>query len=289
MRITDFFIRRKVTTTLLMAAILVFGILSYFGLPVSDLPTVEYPTIQVQAALPGAHPDTMATSVATPLEKEFSTIAGIDSMSSTSTLSSTNITLQFDLSRSIDAAAQDVQAAISRAGGDLPTNLPAPPSYAKVNQAAQPVIYLTASSQTMTLATLDEYAETLMARRISMVSGVAQVQVYGSKKYAVRIQADPNKLAARQVGLEEVRDALSHGNVNLPSGSLFGMSKAYTVQSNSQLSTAQQFAPLIVAYRNGNPVRLEELGQVLDSVTVNRSEFWVGNKMGIILAVQKQP
>ncbi len=289
MRITDFFIRRKVTTTLLMAAILVFGVLSYFGLPVSDLPTVEYPTIQVQATLPGANPDTMASSVATPLEKEFSTIAGIDSMSSTSTLSSTNITLQFDLSRNIDAAAQDVQAAISRAGGNLPTNMPAPPSYSKVNPAAQPILYMSCKSTTMTSAQLDEYAENLIARRLSMVGGVARIQVYGAKKYAVRIQADPDKLASRQVDLETLRASVTAGSVNLPAGSLYGHTKAYTVQSNSQLNTAAQFGPLIVAYRNGNPVRLNELGRVIDSVTTSRSRFWINGDQSMILAVQKQP
>ncbi len=289
MRITDFFIRRAVTTTLLMVAILVFGILSYITLPVSDLPAVEYPTIDVSAALPGANPDIMASSVATPLEKQFSNIAGIQSMSSSSSLGATDITLQFDLSRPIDAAAQDVQAAISRASGDLPTNMPAPPSYSKVNPAAQPVLFLSAASPTMTMSALDEYAETLMARRISMVSGVAQVQVYGSKKYAVRIQVDPNLLASRQVGLEEIRDSLSHGNVNLPSGSLYGFTKAYTVQSDSQLSTASQFAPLIVSYRNGNPVRLEDLGSVIDSVTTEKAKFWVNGTESMVLAIQKQP
>jgi len=289
MRITDFFIRRKVTTTLLMAAILVFGILSYLGLPVSDLPTVEYPTIQVQAALPGANPDTMASSVATPLEKEFSTIAGIDSMSSSSSLGSTNITLQFDLSRNIDAAAQDVQAAISRAGGNLPTNMPAPPSYSKVNPAAQPILYMSCKSNTMTQAQLDEYAENLIGRRLSMVSGVARIQIYGAKKYAVRIQADPDKLASRQVDLETLRTSVTAGSVNLPAGSLYGHTKAYTVQSNSQLNSATQFGPLIVAYRNGNPVRLNELGRVIDSVTTSRSSFWINGDPSMILAVQKQP
>jgi hydrophobe/amphiphile efflux-1 (HAE1) family protein len=289
MSITDFFIRRAVTTTLLMTAILAFGLLSYTTLPVSDLPAVEYPTIQVSAALPGANPDTMATSVATPLEKEFSNIAGISSMSSTSSLGTTGITLQFALSRNIDAAAQDVQAAISRAGGTLPHNMPAPPAYSKVNPAERPVLYMSLHSPTMTLAALDEYAETLIARRISMVSGVAQVQVFGSKTYAVRIQADPNKLAARQIGLEEVRDALSHGNVDLPAGSLYGFTKAYTVQSNSQLSAASQFSPMIVAYRNGNPVRLQDLGAVFDSVTNDKSEFHVNQDLAMILAVQKQP
>lgn len=289
MRFTDFFIRRAVTTTLLVAAILSFGLLSYFTLPVSDLPSVEYPTIQVSAALPGANPDIMASSVATPLEKEFSNIAGIENMSSSSSLGSTNITLQFDLSRSIDAAAQDVQAAISRAGGNLPTNMPSPPSYSKVNPASRPVLYLSISSPTMTMAALDEYAETLIARRISMVSGVAQVMVYGAKKYAVRVQADPDRLASREVGLEDVRDALSHGNINMPAGSLYGWTKAYTVQSNSQLNTAAQFRPMIVTYRNGNPVRLQDVANVTDSVTTDKSIFWVNGRLAMILAVQKQP
>ncbi len=289
MNITDFFIRRAVTTTLFVTAILAFGIMSYMTLPVSDLPTVEYPTIDVSAALPGANPDIMAASVATPLEKEFSNIAGIDSMSSSSSLGSTDITLQFNLSRSIDAAAQDVQAAISRASGGLPTNMPSPPSYNKQNPAASPVLYLSVSSRTMAMSSLDEYAETLMARQISMVGGVANVRVYGSKKYAVRIQVDPDRLASREVGLEEVRDSLSHGNVNMPAGSLYGFSKAYTVQSNSQLSAAPQFSPLIVSYRNGNPVRLQDLGRVTDSVTTERSRFWVNGVEAMILAVQKQP
>jgi hydrophobe/amphiphile efflux-1 (HAE1) family protein len=289
MRITDLFIRRAVTTTLLMAAILAFGVLSYFSLPVSDLPAVEYPTIQVFAGLPGANPDIMASSVATPLEKEFSTIAGIESMSSNSTLGSTNVTLQFDLNRPIDAAAQDVQAAIARANGALPTNMPSPPSYSKVNPSSSPVLYLTISAPTMAPGALDEYAETLLARRISMVSGVAQVQVFGSKKYAVRIQADPDQLATRQIGLEEIRDNLSHQNVNLPAGSLYGWTKSYTIQSDSQLTAAPQFRPMIIAYQNGSPVRLEDVAKVYDSVVSDKSQFWVDGKDSIVLAVRKQP
>ncbi len=286
---TTFFIRRAVTTTLLSAAILIFGVISFFSLPVSDLPSVEYPTIQVSASLPGANPDTMASSVATPLEREFSTVAGIESMSSSSSLGSTNITLQFDLSRGIDAAAQDVQAAIARAGGSLPTNMPAPPSYSKVNPAEQPIMYMSINSPTMTMAQLDEYAETLIARRISMVSGVARVQVFGAKKYAVRVQADAEKLAARGVGLEEVRDVLAKGNLNLPAGSLYGVNKAFTVQSNSQLNTAQQFGPLIVTFRGGNPVRLQDVANVLDSVTQDKATFWVKDTPSMVLAVNKQP
>ena len=289
MQFTDFFIRRAITTTLIMVAILGFGLLSYFSLPVSNLPAVEYPTIQVSAALPGANPDVMASSVATPLEAEFATIAGINSMSSSSSLGSTTITLQFDLSRNIDAAAQDVQAAISRAEGKLPTNMPTPPSYSKVNPAEQPILYIAVSSKTMTLSALDQYAETMMARRISMISGVARVRVFGSAKYAVRVQADPSKLAAYQLDLEQVRNTLTAGSVNLPSGSLYGYSKAYSVQSNSQLTSAGQFGRLIVTYKNGSPVHLDEVAHVFDSVSDTKSHFWINGQDSMILAVQKQP
>jgi len=289
MKFTDLFIQRPITTTLVMAGILVFGLLSYFSLPVSNLPAVEYPTIQVSASLPGANPDVMASSVATPLEAQFSTIPGLDSMSSSSSLGSTSVTLQFDLSRNIDAAAQDVQAAISQAQGALPTNMPSPPSYSKVNPADQPILYIAVSSKTMTLSQLDQYAETLMSRRISMVNGVARVQVYGAAKYAVRVQADPLKLAAHQLDLEAVRNALSSGSVNLPAGSLYGLSKAYTVQSDSQLTNAAQFGQLIVTYKNGAPTRLNEVARVFDSVSNDKSIFWINGNRSMILAVQKQP
>jgi hydrophobe/amphiphile efflux-1 (HAE1) family protein len=289
MRFTDLFIRRAITTTLIMAGILGFGLLSYFSLPVSNLPAVEYPTIQVQAALPGANPDVMASSVATPLEAEFATIAGINSMSSSSSLGSSSITLQFDLSRNIDAAGQDVQAAISRAEGRLPTNMPSPPSYSKVNPAEQPILYVSVSSKTMPASQLDQYAETIMGRRISMVSGVARVQVFGSAKYAVRVQADPAKLAAYQIDLEQVRGALASGSVNLPAGSLYGYSKGYTVQSDSQLTNADQFGRLIVTYKNGSPVHLDEVAHVFDSVATEKTKFWINGSSSIVLAVQKQP
>jgi HAE1 family hydrophobic/amphiphilic exporter-1 len=289
MHFTDFFIRRAITTTLIMSGILIFGLLSYFTLPVSNLPVVEYPTIQVNASLPGANPDVMASSVATPLEAEFSNIAGINSMSSSSSSGTTSITLQFDLSRNIDAAAQDVQAAISRAQGNLPTNMPAPPSYAKVNPAQGAIMYIALSSETMSPSQLDDYAETMMARRISMLSGVAQVNVYGAKKYAVRVEADPEKLAAHQIDLEQVRTALSTGSLNLPAGSLYGATKAYSVQANSQLTSAKQFAQLIVTFKNGSPVRLDQLGHVIDSVGNLHSVFWIDGHQSIVLAVNKQP
>ncbi len=289
MSVTDFFIRRSVTTSLFMAAILAFGLMSYFSLPVSDLPPVEYPTIQVTANLPGANPDIMASSVATPLEKSFSNIPGVESMSSSNTNSSTTITLQFDFSRTLDSAALDVQSAISRASGELPRNMLAPPSFRKVNPAQRPIVFLALTSDTMTLGALNEYAENLIGRRLSMINGVAQVQIFGAQKYAVRIEVDPDRLAARQVGLEEIRAAMAQQNVNLPAGSMHGFTKAFTVQSNSQLSTADQFKPLVIAYRNGNPVRLVDVANVRDSVANERSFFWVNGKPGMVVAVQKQP
>jgi len=289
MSITDFFIRRSVTTTLLMAGILGFGLISYFDLPVSDLPPVEYPTIQVTANLPGANPDIMASAVATPLEKAFSNIAGVDSMSSTSTNATTTITLQFDFSRTIDAASLDVQSAISRATGELPRSMQSPPSFRKVNPASRPVLFLALTSETMTLAALNEYAEDMIGRRISMINGVAQINVFGTQKYAVRVEVDPDRMATRQVALEDIRAAFAQQNVNLPAGSMHGVTKAYTVQSNSQLTASDQFKPMIIAYRNGNPVRLEDVATVRDSVAFERSVFWVNGKSGMIVAVQKQP
>jgi HAE1 family hydrophobic/amphiphilic exporter-1 len=289
MNISAIFIRRPVMTTLVMLAIVLFGIMAYRQLPVSDLPNVDFPTIQVSASLPGASPETMAASVATPLERQFSTIAGLDTMTSASYLGSTSITLQFNLSRNIDAAAQDVQSAIAAAARQLPPNMPTPPSYNKVNPADTPVFFLALTSDTMPLNDLDEYGETQMAQRISMVPGVAQVQVYGAQKYAVRIQLDPRQLASRGLGLNEVVSAIQNSNVNLPTGVMNGPHTAYTVQSNGQLLHAADYRPMTVAYRNGAPVRLEELGNVLDDVENNQTAAWFINKRGLILAIQKQP
>ena len=289
MNIAAPFIRRPIMTTLVMAAILLFGIIGYRALAVSDLPNVDYPTIQVSAALPGANPDTMASAVATPLEKQFSTIAGIDSMTSTSTLGKSQITLQFDLERKIDGAAQDVQAAIARAAPQLPPNMPTPPTYNKVNPADQPILFLVVSSPTLPLYTVDQYAETLLAQRISMVKGVAQVVIYGSRKYAVRIQLDPQALASRQIGIDEVTTAVQDANVNLPTGTLYGEHRAFTLQANGQLTHASEYRPLIVAYRNGSPVRLEELGKVLDSVQDDKVANNDNGVPAIVLAVQRQP
>ncbi|MEW6715425.1 MAG: efflux RND transporter permease subunit [Nitrospirota bacterium] len=289
MNISELFIRRPVMTSLVMLAILLFGIIGYKLLPVSDLPNVDFPTILVSAILPGASPETMASAVATPLERQFSTIAGLDSMTSTSGQGVTQITLQFNLSRNIDAAAQDVQAMIAKASRQLPPEMPTPPSYQKVNPADQPVIYLALSSPTLPLSTVNEYADTLIAQRVSMVSGVAQVQIFGSQKYAVRAQLDPDALASRGIGIDEVASAIQKGNVNLPTGTLWGKDKAFTVQATGQLYNAAAYRPLIVAYRNGSPVRLDELGRVIDSVENDKVANWYNNTRSIVLAIQRQP
>src|SRR5205809_400692 len=287
MNLPEVFIRRPVMTTLVMSGILLFGLISYRYLAVSDLPNVDYPTILVQANLPGASPETMASAVATPLERQFTTIAGVDSMSSVSALGLTQITIQFSLSRSIDAAGQDVQAAIAKAGRQLPPDMPTPPTYNKVNPADQPVLFMALTSDTLPLSTVDEYGETLLAQRISMVSGVAQVFVFGAQTYAVHVQLDPNALASS--GIDEVRDAIAKANVNLPTGTLYGKNQAFIVQANGQLMHAADYRPMIVAYKQGRPVRLEEIGRVIDSVQNDKIASWFNNTRGIVLAIQRQP
>jgi len=276
-------------TTLVMLSILLFGVMSYRYLPVSDLPNVDFPTILVNASLPGASPETMASAVATPLERQFSTIAGLDSMTSSSALGISNITLQFNLSRDIDAAAQDVQAAIAKAGKQLPPDMPTPPTYQKVNPADQPILYLALTSKTLPLSTVNEYGDTLIAQRISMVNGVAQVQVWGEQKYAVRVQLDPKALATRGIGINEVAAAVAKENVNLPTGTLYGPHQAFTVQATGQLTTAAAYRPLIVSYRQGQPVRLEDLGRVIDSVANDKIASWYLEDRAIVLAIQRQP
>jgi hydrophobic/amphiphilic exporter-1 (mainly G- bacteria), HAE1 family len=287
--IAALFIRRPIATTLVMLAVLLFGIIGYRQLPVSDLPNVDFPTILVTASVPGASPDTMASAVATPLEKQFSSIADLDSMTSTNAQGNTQITLQFNLTRNIDAAAQDVQAAIARAAKQLPPDMPTPPSYQKVNPADQPILYLSLSSPTLPLSTVDEYAETLLAERISMVSGVAQVQVFGSQKYAVRVRVDPEALASRQIGIDEVAKAVQNANVNLPTGTLWGTHQAFTVQASGQLMAAPAYQSVIVTYRKGSPVRLQDLGKVIDSVENDKVASWYNNVPAIVLAIQRQP
>jgi len=288
MNICEPFVKRPVMTTLLIGRIILLGAMAYKLLPVRDLPNVDFPTIQVQASLPGASPETMASSVATPLERQFSTISGLDSMTSTSSLGNTLITLQFSLEKDLDAAAQDVQGAIPYALRQLPPDMPFSPSYRKVNPADQPIMYVALTSPTLPLYLLDDYGETIIAQRISMVSGVAQVLVYGAQKYAARVQLDPKALASKGIGIDEVAKAISKANVNLPTGTLYGPQRAFSVQATGQLFQASAYRPIIVAYRAGKPVRLEELGRVLDSVENNKIAAWFVNQRAMILAVQRQ-
>ena len=289
MNIAAIFIRRPIMTTLFMMAILLFGILGYQSLAVNDLPNIDFPTIQVYAGLPGATPDTVAAAVATPLEKQFSTIAGIDSMTSSSGLGGTSITLQFELSRNIDGAAQDVQSAISTAAGLLPPNMPSPPTARKVNPASAPIYFIAVGSATLPLYVVDQYAETMLAQRISMVKGVAQVQVFGSSKYAVQIKLNPEAMASRQLGIDDVTNAIQNANVNLPTGTLFGTTRAFTVQANGQLDKASLYRPLVVAYRNGSPVRLDEIGSVIDGYQNDKIYNVFDDQRAMVLAIQRQP
>jgi HAE1 family hydrophobic/amphiphilic exporter-1 len=289
MSITEPFIRRPVMTTLVMAGILLFGAIGFRSLPVSDLPNVDFPTIQVTASLPGASPETMAASVATPLERQFSAIAGLDSINSTSSQGTTQVTLQFALDRNIDAASQDVQTAIAAAARQLPPGMPSPPTLKKVNPADQPVLYLVLSSPTMPLTAVDEVAETLIAQRLSTISGVAQVQVTGAQKFAVRVQLDPTQLAARGIGIDEVATSIQRQNSNLPVGTLFGIHQSLTVQANGQLVDAAAYRTMIVAYRNGSPVSLGDLGKIVDGVENDRIGNWYDDKQVVTLAIQRQP
>jgi HAE1 family hydrophobic/amphiphilic exporter-1 len=289
MNLSALFIRRPVMTTLAMLSIIIFGLMGYRRLPVSDLPNVDFPTLMVSASLPGASPENMAASVATPLERQFTTIAGVTAMTSSSSLGVSQITLQFDLDRDIDAAAQDVQAAIARTTHRLPRDMPYPPSYRKVNPADMPILFLSITSPTLPLYTLNEYAETMVAQRISTVSGVAQVQVYGSQKYAVRIQIDPNALKSRGMGIDEVARAIRTANTNLPTGILYGRHRAFTVETTGQLNQAKEFNPVIISYRGGHPVRLQDVGKAIDSVEFDKAAAWFIDQRAMVLAVQRQP
>jgi hydrophobic/amphiphilic exporter-1 (mainly G- bacteria), HAE1 family len=286
MHFSRIFIERPVMTTLVTLAILLFGVVGFRALPIAALPSVDYPTIQVTAAQPGANPETMASSIATPLEREFSTIAGTRSISSSNTQGLTTITIQFGLDRDIDAAAQDVQSAIAQA--ILPP-MPRPPSYAKQNPSEQPILYLALTSETLPLYTVNEYADTMIAQRMSSVSGVSRVQVFGAQKYAVRVQVDPDRLAAHRVGIDEVQRAVQQSNVNLPTGRIRGPKQSFTLQSSGQLMEAAAYRPLIVEWRNGVPLRLEELANVIDSVEDNKTVAWNNGTRGIVLAVSRQP
>ncbi|MDF5714219.1 MAG: efflux RND transporter permease subunit [Rhizonema sp. NSF051] len=289
MNLSEIFIRRPVMTTLVMVGILIFGLMGYQLLPISALPNVEYPFISVSASLPGATPETMASAVAAPLERQFSSIAGLNSFNSTSSTGSTNISLQFDFSRKVSDAAKDVQAAISAAAGQLPTNMPHAPTYRKVNPSVAPILYFYLYSKTLPISTVDEYGEVTIGQPISMIDGVAQVQVYGQKQYAVRVQLDPRELTARGIGLDQVQTAITNANVELPTGSFSGKDKSYIIQTNGQLKDAAAFRPLIVAYKNGAAVRLQDLGRVIDGVQNDKvSNLYNGNP-GVVLAVQPQP
>ena len=293
MNISRIFITRPVMTTLLTLGILIFGLMSYPKLPVSDLPNVDIPIILVQASLPGASPETMASAVATPLEKQFSTIAGLDTMTSSSALGTTAITLQFSLDRNIDSAAQDVQSAISQTLKQLPADMPSPPTYLKLNPGDQPILYVALTSPTQPLSMLDYYAQTLISQRISTIDGVAQVQVLGSKKYAVRIQLDPKLLSSWKIGIDEIQTAIQNANVNLPTGTIDGRYNSYTIQANGQLYRADYYKRIVVGYRDGAPIRLQDVAEVYDSVETSKTQAWFcqGGKMSssIILGIQRQP
>ncbi|MGI8989113.1 MAG: efflux RND transporter permease subunit [Bryobacteraceae bacterium] len=293
MNISEIFIRRPIATSLLMLGIALFGVVSYRALPVSDLPNVDFPTIGVSASLPGADPATMAAAVATPLERQFTTIAGLDSMTSVNSTGSTSITLQFDLNRKIDGAAVDVQTAIAEAMTLLPPGMPNPPSFRKSNPADSPIMFLGLMSEAIPIYKLDEYAETLVAQRISMINGVAQVNVFGPQKYAVHVQVDPRKMASRKIGINEVAAAIQNWNINLPTGTLYGPNTQFNVQANGQLMNASEYKPMVVAWKNGTPVRLEEIARVVDSVEDDRTASWLvypeGVRKAINLAVMRQP
>ena len=276
-------------TTLLMVALLIFGTFAYFSLAVNDLPAVDFPTVSVSASLPGANAETMASAVATPLEKQFGSIAGLDNMSSTNSMGSTQISLQFNLTRQIDGAAEDVQAAIIAARPLLPTSMPTPPTFKKVNPADAPILFIALSSSSLPLYTVDEYAENVLAPRISMTSGVAQVQVYGSQIFSPHVQVDPRRLASYGIGIDEVANAIRSSNVNLPTGTLSGPKEAYNIRVNGQLFDAKAFRPVIITYRNGAPVRLSDVGDVVDSVQTDKVATWYKDTRAVVLAVQRQP
>jgi HAE1 family hydrophobic/amphiphilic exporter-1 len=272
---SEVFIRRPIATSLLMLGITLFGIIAYRSMPVSDLPTVDYPTINVGASLPGADPNTMSSAVASVLERQFTGISGLDSMTSRSSTGSTNISLQFSLDRDIEGAAVDVQSAIAAVTPLLPAGLPSPPSFHKQNPSEQPIIFLSLVSDTLPMSTIDEFAETQIAPRISMINGVSQVQVMGQQKYAVRVQIDPDKLTAKRIGLNEIDSALAQWNVNTPLGTLYGPRMEYNIYANGQLMNAEQFRHLVVAYVGGRPVYLQDIARVIDSVQDDKQASWL--------------
>jgi HAE1 family hydrophobic/amphiphilic exporter-1 len=289
MNLTALFIKRPVMTALVMMGILLFGVQGYRALPVSDLPNIDFPTLQVEGNLAGASPETMASSVAAPMERQFTTIAGLDNMTSSSSRGQSNITLQFALDRNIDSAAQDVQNAISAVVRKLPPNMPAPPNIRKVNPTDQPIIQFSMNSVSLNVTTVDEYAETLIAPAISTIDGVAQVNIGGQAKFAVRVQLDPARMNKRDISLADVQNALNLHNANLPTGTLWGAHQAFNVETNGQLLRAEAYQPLIVAYRGGAPVRLGDLGRVIDSIENDKNINWFDRSRSIVLQVFRQP
>ncbi|MFC3653302.1 efflux RND transporter permease subunit [Dyella humi] len=289
MNLPELCIRRPVMTTLLMLALLVFGIAAYPKLAVNELPNVDYPTIRVTASLPGASPEVMASAVATPLEEQLSTIPGVDAMNSSSSSDVTSITLSFELSRNIDAAAQDVQSAISAAQHQLPPGMPTPPILRKVNPADAPVLLLAMTSHTLPSSQLDEYAQTQLAQRLSMIDGVADVHVYGATKYAVRISIDPDRLAAARIGIDQVQQAVADANVNQATGTLYGPSQQFQVRTQGQLLRAAPYNDIALAWRNGAPVRLGDVGQAYDGVQNDQVASWYKHDRSVLLAIKRQP
>ena len=289
MNISETCIRRPVLTTLMTASLIVFGAFAYRLLPVAALPAVDFPTIQITAQLPGASPETMASSVASPIEQQLSTIAGISSMNSSSSLGLTQITIQFDLGRNIDGAALDVQTALSVAAKNLPIEMTTPPSFRKVNPGDFPVLYVSLRSDTLPLSTVDDYAETVLAPNISQMSGIAQVLVYGAQKFAVHVQVDPVAAAARNISLEDVRTVVSNANSNAPVGTLQGQQQTVTLLATGAMRRAADYRDVVVAYRNGAPVKLDQIANVIDSVENDKIATWFNDSRAIVLAIQRQP
>ena len=289
MNISELCIRRPVFTTLMMASLIVFGVFAYRLLPVAALPAVDFPTIRIVATLPGASPETMAASVASPIERQLSTIAGISSMTSSSSLGNTQITIQFDLGRNIDGASLDVQTALTTAQRRLPVEMTTPPFFRKVNPGDFPVLFLSMRSDTMPLSAINDYAETVIAPQLSQLSGVAQVSVYGAQKFAVRVQVDPAAAAARNISLDEIRTVVAKANSSAPVGNLEGQQQAVTLLATSSMKNAAAYRDVVVAFRNGTPIKLSEVARVVDSVENDKIATWFNDSRAIVLAIQRQP
>src|SRR5450631_4263378 len=289
MNISEICIRRPVFTTLMTASLIVFGAFAYRLLPVAALPAVDFPTIQITATLSGASPETMAASVASPIERQLSTIAGISSMSSSSSLGISQITIQFDLGRNIDGASLDVQTALAVAQRRLPVEMTTPPFFRKVNPGDFPVLYVSMRSDTMPLSAVDDYAETVVAPQLSQLPGVAQVSVYGAQKFAVRVQVDPVQAAARNISLDDIRNVVAKTNSSTPVGTLTGPKQSVTLTATSAIEHAADYRDVVVAYRNGAPVKLNEVARVIDSVENDKVATWFNDARAIVLAVQRQP